>query len=123
MQQEMLWQALNAGGLVGWNHRSYVINCYATGNVRVETERAGGLIGLNLGTVINSYRNSNAIILGAYPDRVLKQWGQALPIAEMQDTCPDSRICELGNAFFYNSTHGLHFPKLYKHGTNQLLGE
>src|SRR3972149_4320395 len=42
------------GGLVGYNHRGTVNNCYAMGSVN-GNEWVGGLVGSNYGTVSNSY--------------------------------------------------------------------
>jgi len=55
--------ARRVGGLVGWNYKGTVSKCYTTGNVRgsatvptvVYEEYAGGLVGVNAGTVSNSY--------------------------------------------------------------------
>jgi hypothetical protein len=55
--------ARRVGGLVGCNHKGTVSKCYATGNVRGSAtmptysyeEFAGGLMGINSGTVSNSY--------------------------------------------------------------------
>ncbi len=55
--------ARRVGGLVGRNYKGTVSKCYATGNVRGSAtmptysyeEFAGGLVGINIGTVSNSY--------------------------------------------------------------------
>lgn len=62
------------GGLVGYNRKTgNIANCYFSGRVELEREHAGGLVGHNEGSIINSY--STGKVMEA------KVWGRVYVIS------------------------------------------